>query len=152
MKIKNCDQTDETILNLLIENSRMSYIEISEKTGLSRISVKNRIEALEKAGIIEQYTIILNPEKIGRNASVFFEIEADPTHLSAIIDALNAEDAVTDLYLMTGSTNLHVHAVLGMDESLESFLLDKIYKLPGIRKVKSDLIVSRLKTRKGIRI
>ena len=152
IKMKHCDQIDQQILNLLIENSRISYSEIADRTGLSRMAIKNRIEAMEQAGVIEQYTVIINPEKIGRNASVFFDIEADPEHLNAIIEELNREDAVTDVYLMTGSTHLHVHAVLSMDDSLESFLLQRIYRLPGIRSVKSDLIVSRLKTRKGIRV
>lgn len=53
---------------------------------------------------------------------------------------------------MTGSTKLHVHAVLGMNENLESFLLDKIYALSGIEHVKSELIISRLKIRKDIRV
>ncbi|MEA4987662.1 MAG: Lrp/AsnC family transcriptional regulator [Anaerovorax sp.] len=152
MKIKNYDQIDEMILNLLIENSRMSYIEIAEKVGLSRISIKNRIEALENAGVIERYTVILNPEKIGRNVSAFFDIQVKPDALYSIIDALSQEESITDMYLMTGSTNLHVHAVLSMNENLESFLLDKIYVLSGIERVKSELIISRLKTRKGIRV
>lgn len=152
MKIKNYDQTDERILNLLIENSRMSYIEIAEKVGLSRISVKNRIESLENSGVIERYTVILNPEKIGRNVSVFFSIQAKPEALYSIIDTLSGEESITDMYLMTGSSNLHVHAVLGINENLETFLLDKIYKLPGIEHIESELIISRLKTRKGIRV
>jgi len=152
IKMKYCDQTDQLILNLLIENSRISYSEIADRIGLSRMSVKNRIEAMEQAGIIEQYTVIINPEKIGRNASVFFDIEVDPAQLNTIVQQLNEDDAVTDVYLMTGSSHLHVHAVLSMDDSLEDFLLKRIYCLPGIRSVTSDLIVSRLKTRKGIRV
>lgn len=152
MKIKNYDETDQAILNLLIENSRISYIEIAEQVGLSRAAVKNRIEALEKSGVIEKYTVILNPEKIGRNVSVFFEIQVRPECLDSVIEALQREEAVTDAYLMTGSTMLHVHAILEMNSDLEVFLMEKLYRLPGIVNVKSDFIISRLKTRKGIRI
>lgn len=152
MKIKNYDETDQAILNLLIENSRISYIEIAEQVGLSRAAVKNRIEALEKSGVIEKYTVILNPEKIGRNVSAFFEIQVRPECLDSVVEALQQEEAVTDAYLMTGSTTLHVHAVLEMNSDLEVFLMEKLYRLPGIVNVKSDFIISRLKTRKGIRI
>ncbi len=152
MKIKNYDETDQAILNLLIDNSRISYIEIAEQVGLSRAAVKNRLEALEKNGVIEKYTVILNPEKIGRNVSDFFEIQVRPEALESVIEALRQEEAVTDVYLMTGNTTLHVHAVLEMNSDLEVFLREKLYRLPGIQSVKSDFIISRLKTRKGIRI
>ena len=152
MKSNTLDQVDQQILDLLIENSRVSLIEISEKVGLSRVAVKNRIDALERSGIIEQYTVILNPEKVGRNVSVFFDLQVAPSHLSEVTDALVAEDAVTDVYLMTGASKLHVHAVLEMNQDLEHFVLEKLYPLPGIEHISSDLIVSRIKTRKGIRV
>ena len=132
MRSSTFDQIDQQILDLLIENSRISLIDISEQVGLSRVAVKNRIDALEKSGVIEQYTVILNPEKVA--------------------DALIAEEAVTDVYLMTGASKLHVHAVLEMNQDLEHFVLEKLYPLPGIERVSSDLIVSRIKTRKGIRV
>lgn len=146
------DKVDQQILELLIENSRTSLIEISEKVGLSRVAVKNRIDALEKNGVIEQYTVILNPEKVGRNVSVFFDIQVKPSCLNDVADVLIAEDAVTDVYLMTGASKLHVHAVLEMNQDLEHFVLEKLYPLPGIEHISSDLIVSRIKTRKGIRV
>ena len=141
MRSSTFDQIDQQILDLLIENSRISLIDISEQVGLSRVAVKNRIDALEKSGVIEQYTVILNPEKVGRNVSVFFDIQVTPSALHQVADALIAEEAVTDVYLMTGASKLHEH-----------FVLEKLYPLPGIERVSSDLIVSRIKTRKGIRV
>ena len=152
MKGNEFDRVDQQILTLLIENSRASLIEISEKVGLSRVAVKNRIDALERAGVIEQYTIIMNPEKAGRNASVFFDIQVRPDCLQTVSDALIAEEAVTDIYLMTGPSKLHVHAVLEMNQDLEHFVMEKLYPLPGVEHISSDLIVSRIKTRKGIRV
>ena len=147
MRSSTFDQIDQQILDLLIENSRISLIDISEQVGLSRVAVKNRIDALEKSGVIEQYTVILDPEKVG-----FFDIQVTPSALHQVADALIAEEAVTDVYLMTGASKLHVHAVLEMNQDLEHFVLEKLYPLPGIERVSSDLIVSRIKTRKGIRV
>ena len=53
MRSSTFDQIDQQILDLLIENSRISLIDISEQVGLSRVAVKNRIDALEKSGVIE---------------------------------------------------------------------------------------------------
>ena len=42
MRSSTFDQIDQQILDLLIENSRISLIDISEQVGLSRVAVKNR--------------------------------------------------------------------------------------------------------------
>lgn len=152
MKDNQLDRIDRMILDMLVENSHASIIGIAERVGLSRTAVKNRIEALERSGVIEQYTVILNPEKVGRNVSVFFDLQVTPAYLQTVANALSAEEAVTDIYLMTGIGKLHVHAVLELNQDLERFMMEKLYPLPGIERVSSDLIVSRIKTRKGLRI
>ena len=90
MKENTLDQIDRKILDLLTANSHASLLGIAEKVGLSRTAVKNRIEALERSGVIEQYTVILNPEKIGRNVSVFFDLQVAPAYLRKVADALSA--------------------------------------------------------------
>ena len=46
--------------------------------GISRVAVKARIQALENKGIIEEYTTIINPQKINGAVSCYFEIETKP--------------------------------------------------------------------------
>ncbi|MDD5937816.1 MAG: Lrp/AsnC family transcriptional regulator [Clostridiales bacterium] len=152
MKSNMLDRADQQILDILIENSRASLIEIAEKVGLSRVAVKNRIAVLEQKGVIERYTVILNPEKVGRNVSVFFDLQIQPACLKEAAQRLSREEAVTDIYLMTGPSKLHVHAVLEVNQDLDEFVMEKLYSLPGIEHVGTDIIVSRIKTRKGLRI
>lgn len=52
MYLDQLDELDQKILTLLIENARYSYSEIGEKTGISRVAVKARIDALEKRGLL----------------------------------------------------------------------------------------------------
>ena len=53
MFLDGLDETDQKILRLLIQNARMSYSEIGQQVGISRVAVKMRVQALEKKGIIE---------------------------------------------------------------------------------------------------
>ena len=64
MFLDGLDELDRKIVRLLIQNARMSYSEIGEQVGISRVAVKMRVQALEKKGIIEEYTAIINPQKI----------------------------------------------------------------------------------------
>ena len=81
MYLDGLDELDQKIIQLLIENARISYSDIGEKTGISRVAVKARIQALEKKGVIEEYTTIINPQKISGAVSVSY------THLSRLIRA-----------------------------------------------------------------
>ena len=64
MYLDGLDTLDQKIVQLLIENARISYSDIGEKIGISRVAVKARIQALEQKGIIEEYTTVINPQKI----------------------------------------------------------------------------------------
>ena len=75
MYLDGLDELDQKIIRLLIENARISYSDIGEETGISRVAVKARIQALEKRGVIEEYTTIINPQKISGAVSCYFEIE-----------------------------------------------------------------------------
>ena len=78
MYLNGLDELDQKIIQLLIENARISYSDIGKETGISRVAVKARIQALEKQGIIEEYTTIINPQKISGAVSCYFEIETSP--------------------------------------------------------------------------
>ena len=64
MFLDGLDELDQKIIQLLIKNARMSYSDIGQQIGISRVAVKMRVQALEQKGIIEEYTTIINPQKI----------------------------------------------------------------------------------------
>ena len=128
---------------MLIENARISYSDIGKETGISRVAVKARIQALEKQGIIEEYTTIINPQKISGAVSCYFEIEIKPDHLSQVTDILHNNDTVTQIYRVTGRDKLHVHAVASSSDEMEHFLHTVIDTLPGVISCSCNTILSR---------
>ena len=111
MFMDGLDDLDRKIVNLLIQNARMSYSEIGQQVGISRVAVKMRVQALEQKGIIEEYTTIINPQKISGAVSCYFEIETKPDTLAEVAGILEKNDTVTQIYRVTGKSRLHVHAV-----------------------------------------
>ena len=85
MYLDGLDELDQKIIQLLIENARISYSDIGEETGISRVAGKDRIQALEKRGVIEEYTTIINPQKISGAVSCYFEIETKPEYLAHLV-------------------------------------------------------------------
>ncbi len=152
MYLDGLDESDQKIVRLLIENARVSYSDLGEKIGLSRVAVKARIQALEQRGIIEEYTTVINPQKISGAVSCYFEIETTPGGLSEVIDILNGDDTVTQIYRVTGRDKLHVHAVAASGEEMETFLHAVIDTLPGVVSCSCNIILSRIKDIKGLRL
>ena len=84
----------------------MSYSDLGQAVGLSRVAVKARVRALEERGVIEEYTTIVNPQKISGAVSCYFELEVEPAQFSAVVDTLRASDTVTQIYQVSGRNKL----------------------------------------------
>lgn len=104
MFLDGLDDLDQKIIRCLIQNARMPYSEIGQQVGISRVAVKMRVQALEKKGIIEEYTTIINPQKISGAISCYFEIETVPDTLEEVISILEKNDTVTQIYRVTGKS------------------------------------------------
>ena len=152
MFLEGLDALDQKIVSLLIENARMSYSDIAQRVGISRVAVKMRVQALEKRGVIEEYTTIVDPQKISGAVSCYFEIETEPQALSAVTDILNACDTVTQIYRVTGKNKLHVHAVAATNQEMEDLLHHVIDTLPVLEACSCNVILSRIKDIKGLRL
>ena len=56
------DETDKKILNVLVNNSRLSFRQIAKKVNVSVATVMHHIHKLEKENVIERYTTKLDYE------------------------------------------------------------------------------------------
>lgn len=152
MFLEGLDALDQKIVQLLIQNARMSYSDIGQQVGVSRVAVKARIQALEQRGIIEEYTTIINPQKISGVVSCYFELETSPDTFSEVTEMLEQNETVTQIYRVTGRNRLHVHAVASSNEEMEKLIRDVIDPLPGIVSCSCHIILSRIKDIKGLRL
>ena len=146
MFLNGLDELDRKIVELLIKNARMSYSDIGEQVGISRVAVKSRITALEEKGVIEGYTTIINPQKISGAFSCYFDIETEPAALERVTETLSASSLVTQIY------RIHVHAVASGQEEMEYFIRNVIDSLEGVVSAECSIILSRIKDVKGLRL
>ena len=152
MFLEGLDALDQRIVQLLIENARMSYSDIGQAVGISRVAVKARIQALEQRGVIEEYTTIINPQKIGGAVSCYFEIETQPDALPEVTRRLAENETITQIYRVTGKDKLHVHAVASSSEEMEKLIHEVIDPLSGVVSCSCNIILSRIKDIKGLRL
>lgn len=102
------DETNKIILRLLKDNGRMSFTELGEQLGLSRVAVKKRVAKLEEQGIIRGYKAVIHREDA---IKMYMEIITVDEEADELIDYLNRTGYVTELYIMTGKNRIHATAV-----------------------------------------
>lgn len=102
------DDTNKDILILLENNGRMSFTEIGERLGISRVAVKKRVAKLEETGIIRGYKAVIHREGI---VKMLMEITTVDDDYEDLLEYLNRTGYVTELYVMTGENRIHATAV-----------------------------------------
>jgi Lrp/AsnC family leucine-responsive transcriptional regulator len=137
VKKEKIEDKDIEILRLLADNSRAPIIEISEKVGLTVKTIISRIKTLEKSGIISDYRISLNLDKIGYE---FFKCfialkKADQKRINDFIDYCGLNKNVIHLVECVGDWDLEPEFEI---ESFEKFQ----QQLSEIRNKFSDIIRS----------
>ena len=145
MWIKGLDGTDNKIINLLLEDGRMSYSEIGNIVGLSRTSVKSRISELEEKGIISGYQAIIHPQKAPEMMTFIMNVETRPEHFEdAKKKLIEAKQTVT-IIETTGNCHLVVICVASNVEEMRYFV-NRIYKeIDGISSINAHSILDVLK-------
>ena len=59
------DRIDKNIIHSLQSNGRMQNNELAKAIGLSPSSCLRRVKLLEEAGVIQSYTTVVDPQRIG---------------------------------------------------------------------------------------
>ena len=106
------DKTDERILDLLKGNARMSYQELGDAIGMTRVAAKKRVLKLERGGIIRGYnTCIYRDDEV----TMFIDIVAAPGKLEDVLGVLCSRTAYIRQIFRTTMEN-HIHAVAVSDQ------------------------------------
>jgi Lrp/AsnC family leucine-responsive transcriptional regulator len=142
-------ELDKKILRMLIDDGRKSFADIARELGISRVHARERVQKMLDEGVIEKFTTIVNPEKIGTAVSAFFDVEVDPQGIESVSQDLAKLDEVQSLYIMSDMTSLHIHTLTQDNAALEEFVHRNLFSRRYINKVTCKFLLSRIKNRRG---
>ena len=92
------DQLDQKILNLLIENGRISLKEIAQAVNLTSPAVSARIRHLEDEGIIAGYTVLLRTPQAPSQVESLISVSVKPGSHQDFMDFLRTAPQVEQCY------------------------------------------------------
>ena len=96
------DATDEKILELIKGNARMSFQELGEKLGMSRVAAMKRVKKLEAEGIIRGYNTCIYRDD---ETTIFIYIETKPGSLPKVLKYVSTRTAFVRQIFRTKSEN-----------------------------------------------
>lgn len=101
------DEIDHQILDILIDNTRVPFTDISKRLLISAGTVHVRVKKMEDAGIIRGSSLNLDYEKLGYSFIAYVGIFLEKTSATeAVINALRDISFITVAHITTGKFNI----------------------------------------------
>ncbi len=145
MYIEELDDLDNKIINLLLDNARLSFSDIGKQIGISRVSVKKRVENLEKKGVIRGYHTMIDPTSVQKGTKFFLVICTTPDYYEELAEYLSHNKMIRKIYGVTGDCSLHVEGYASNMKNLEYFT-NSLYRTAkhGIHQMKLSTVLSTI--------
>jgi Lrp/AsnC family transcriptional regulator, leucine-responsive regulatory protein len=119
------DAIDGRILEALFKDARTSIADLARKVGLSPPSVSERIRRLEEAGVIESYTLAIDPKALGLPIAAWLRIRPIPGQLQKVAEILRALPQIVECDRITGEDCFIARAHVQSVDDLEK-LIDQV--------------------------
>lgn len=136
------DRIDKTIIQALQHNGRIQNNDLARQIGLSPSSCLRRVKLLEEAGVIQSYTTVVDPQKVGLQLILFSRIwlvGQDAETIDTFIEAMRGLPQVMECYIILGECDAMLKVVVPDLESYRQFQSTHLTKKNGITSVKTDL-------------
>ena len=138
------DDIDVQIINLLQEDSRLSFNKIARELGISVGTAYNRIKSLEDRGILKGYTAIVDPVKVGYSLTAIILIQAEGKHLLDVENEVSKMDNVISVYDITGDFDIAVIARFRDRSGLNGFI-KSLLAMPYVRRTVTNVVLNVVK-------
>jgi Lrp/AsnC family transcriptional regulator for asnA, asnC and gidA len=125
------DDVGKAIIEQLQEDGRRPYATIARAVGLSEAAVRQRVQRLQEAGVI-QIVAVTDPLQLGFRREALIGVRVDGDVL-AVADALAEMTEVDYVVITAGSFDVLIEAVCEDDEHLLDLVGRRIRALPGVR-------------------
>ncbi len=128
------DTKDKKILNILQENSRASYTYIAGELGVSEATVRYRVKNLVDKGVINKFTVLLDPKKIGYPTTGILMVKIAPDNFEKTSEQISDLSETYHVFQNTGEYNLvavvHAHNLEHLSD-----LRKRVEMMHGVRDV-----------------
>jgi Lrp/AsnC family leucine-responsive transcriptional regulator len=125
-KFEALDELNRQILIELHENPRISMSELGRRVGLSSPAVTERVQRLERAGVITGYRLVVDPAALGLPVAAFVRVRPSGGQLPKIAALAGSLAQVSECHRITGEDcfliKVHAPTIDALEDVLDQFL------------------------------
>ena len=121
------DSTDRALLAELQGNARLSIAELGRRVGLSAPAVGERVQRLERTGVITGYHAEVDPRALGFELTALVRIRPIPRQLHKIPELARETPEVVECHRITGEDcfflRVHLRSIEELEVVLDRFVI-----------------------------
>lgn len=143
------DERDLALLRLLEEDSRIPWRRVARELSVSEATVYIRVKKLTREGVIERYSVKVNPERLGLTTTIFALMRVKAGVIRSIRRKLTKLQFVSEVYEITGQYHFLVK-ITAPSFADAAKTIDDLMNLDGVVEVSTYTALRRI--RDGSRI
>jgi DNA-binding Lrp family transcriptional regulator len=137
------DKIDGHILQILREDSRLAFVDIASKVGLSEAAVRRRVSNLVKEGTIKRFTVDVEEPQTATSAITYVSVSpSSPT--ADVSKKLKSVKGVETIYETTGAFDIAA-IIRGASISEVNKSVEEIRRLGGVLKTETTIILRTIR-------
>jgi len=137
------DDLDMKILSALYADASVSVPKLSKQLGVNLSVLYSRIKRLQKRGVIEKFTVLVNEETLGMRAGALAGLNIDPKQRETVLEEVQRIEGVRLIREVTGRFDVLVNLKGQSLDELHRAVYDIIGKIPGVMHTEIFMEVSR---------
>jgi len=150
--MKNETSLDGYSVKILAElqaDGRLTVQDLASRIGLSNTPTWNRLKELERQGAIHHYAAVLDRLRVGLGTCVLAEINLS-RHGENVVEefeqAVRECPQIIECHSTTGQADYLIKVVTPDIARYDAFLYSVIFKLPGVREIRSAVVLREIKS------
>jgi DNA-binding Lrp family transcriptional regulator len=135
------DDKDRRLIGLLRDDARTPTAELARSLDVARMTVVERLKRLEKAGIIDGYTVRLGDEAKRGVMKVHALLRVDAKKGESVVQALHRITQIRAVFAISGIFDYMALVEAEGTAEIDS-VLDSIGSIPGVEGTQSSIVLS----------
>lgn len=144
MAINDIDELDRKILEEYVKDSRASSREIAKKVGAAVSTVLSRTRKMENKGIIKNYTLMLDHEKLGYQLTAVTEVIVSKGKLIEVEKEIAKMPVTCAVYDVTGEIDAIIIAKFKDRKELSEYA-KMLLAIPHVERTNTHVVLTTVK-------
>lgn len=131
------DELDRKIIQMIAQDARIPFLEVARACNVSGAAIHQRIQRMQKLGVIRGTQFIFDPRALGYQACAFVGLSlSDPSRNAKAEEILKNTPEVVECHYTTGQYDMLVKIYAYNNQELHKILREKLQPI-GISKIET---------------